>query len=86
MKIVGGPYDGKEVALEPGRMDYCLHELRLDSVTDFLCSERGRVPEMVETKTIRYTVRMISGPGGFVDYLAPEDWSDIQAIRHQFSK
>jgi len=92
MKVIGGPHDGRDVMADHiGPYGY----LRLAdpipeiSIQEHLCSEVGRISPVRITYT-EYTVRRlasgrIDNPDIF-EFLAPRDWTDMQALRHQFSK
>lgn len=85
MKIVGGPHDGMDFEIAPDRHDLALFNPRNERVIDWLCSECGRIAT-VELKQTIYTVRCLRSAGDEFSFLAPQDWSDMQALRHQFRK
>jgi hypothetical protein len=102
MKLVGGPDDGMEVWLEPGRRTYRAVERMMPSGIAFDPTQI-LLNAPVQVKYTNYTVRQFlyghppsaAHPADRVtgkpeieifEFLAPEDWSDLQAIKHQFTK
>jgi hypothetical protein len=84
MKIVGGPRDGQFVNVQAGQRDIVMPDpTELRAVGDY---NGDMTPELVTTTQTAYTVRRIHGPDGSLEFLAPADWGDWRAIKHQFAK
>lgn len=80
MKVVGGPHDGINVWVRPGLITVKLINPNNESaVIDSLCSECGRAV-MADPGYTVYTVRSILRDD--IEFLAPQDWSMAQALRH----
>ena len=71
-RFIGGPADGRMLECDP----------RWDKVNVPL-TEKDRLLGQRSVPFI-YTRRMLSVRGGFISYFAPEDWADVQAMRHLF--
>ncbi len=84
IKVVGGPCDGKIVELENGIRSVVLVP-QYGSVLDFPGCLEGLKP--AANRGVHYTARKIMYGGMMaVEYLAPADWDDGRAMRHQFEK
>lgn len=91
MKVVGGPWDGRETPVRDGyRYVVLWHPINPERVVDWLCSEVGRNldPRGPTYGQTMYTVRRFSfgSNDDYFEFLAPHEWSDKQAFLHQFSK
>lgn len=89
MKVVGGPHDGLSVFVSPVvGVIQLMNPLDHKQAIECLCGECGRVV-MAPSSFTTYTVRHIFSDelgDDTIDFLAPENWSDMAALRHQFSK
>jgi hypothetical protein len=80
VRIVGGPRDGFDAPFLEGRRDAVLSDPSKMSILDPFTP-----PTVVPTGLTRYTLRRLHGPDDWLlEYLAPEDWSDGQALDHMF--
>jgi hypothetical protein len=91
VKIVGGPRDGEIRDFDTSQHSLVLYDPI--KAQDVLQSYGSDLPEIGPTITrTEYTPRYLqcSYPGGRepwrMVYLAPYDWTDVQAIEHQFKK
>ena len=86
MRVVGGPRDGQWVNLKEG-----VDMIKLvDPYQPISVEDLERLVQPV-TQYTTYTVRRMiwrTGPKDIEEfrYLAPEDWSDFQALKWQFEK
>ena len=86
MKIVGGPLDGDFASVGEGVSVIKLPDPQpKQTASDFDLSKP--VEAIVDFHQTVYTVRQLREPDGWVLYfLAPEGWSDVRAVEHQFKK
>ena len=89
LKCVGGPHDGEWRDIRDGERDVILS--RNTSPPISINEPPENWPESVTIEKSHYTVRAIwegrSGkPMQTVQFLSPVEWTDAQAIIHQFKK
>lgn len=70
--ILGGPKDGQNIALEPGKTSY--------EVVLLIQTGMEIVADRVQTSTFRYTARDLFRESPNFRILAPEFWTDKEAI------
>lgn len=89
-KCVGGPADGKDYAIPKGSRYIEIYESRIPkdfSWKLYMAPEKLEDLVAIESTVTPYTLRYLRGSKDLViEYLTPADWTDEQAIRHQFSK
>lgn len=75
LKCIGGPLTGKYIAVE---------NMKSMALKVPVLSESGfSIAEATVSFTVReYTKREVITLGGRIEYLAPSDWSDFQALSH----
>lgn len=84
VKCVGGPYDGKMFSLEHWRTHVDVPSI-VDAWPPLDCAEI--LSEPVSVTHTCYTLRTLHSLGDeYFEFLTPDDWSILQALRHQFSK
>lgn len=86
VKLIGGIGDGETVELEHGQTRYQFRKTAMSATPVTASPLDGRDPATLESKTQIYTVRILQSPNGRIVYMAPEEMTDIDAIKHQFSK
>lgn len=98
MKCVGGPHDGEWRDVRDGDKNVILNRSTSPPVS--ISDPPETWSDSVTIEQSHYTVRYICGthererdamtghrvPHRVVEFLAPVEWTDEQAIRHQFSK
>ena len=84
LKCIGGVFDGRIVECRPEWLYVTLQE-KTDLRGAWYYDATARVAP--EAKVHVYTRRLMgTSTGERIHFLAPRDWSDFQAIVHQFSK
>jgi hypothetical protein len=84
LKCVGGPHDGEWHSVGDGHTD-----LVIQPRFDLLGADAVMTLTRYTVRTLSMYVDALDGSNVVADeirYLAPEEWSDMQAVRHQFSK
>lgn len=82
MRVVGGPNDGEDHKVDNPVI--VLQWQDLQRVEDFDPDKPG-VNKITVTVTT-YTVRTIRCNDEDLQFLAPEEWGDLQALRHLFER
>jgi hypothetical protein len=88
IRCVGGLHDGEWHDIDPRKNDVVLHKPTPIDIHQAVITRMSAAPFFEQT---RYTVRRICASDhderyDVVTFLAPENWSDPEAIRHQFAK
>lgn len=93
LKCIGGVLDGTYVTLERSRAEYSFHER--EKLKPAVVMEKMDAEMTFNTTRHTYTRRKMpfsARAGGMlsewdtIEYLAPIEWTDFQAVKHQFDK
>lgn len=82
LKCIGGPCDGRKVALQDGRREYVVHE-RVAMATLRPMPSGATTEDFITYNEHIYVVDAVHvSQHEWIEFLRPAEWSSAQTLRH----